>query len=85
MGIGPTPKFNVPKLTKSNYPEWKYNIDGALYLSNCKEYIENDVKFDDTRSDPLKAYYYITAYTLINNTITPEIHQQLGGFDSLSF
>jgi hypothetical protein len=68
-----TPKFNIPKLTKSNYHEWKHHLDAVLYLSSSKLYVESEICFEDVRDSPMHAYHFLSAFTILNNNITAEV------------
>jgi hypothetical protein len=82
IGSSSTPKFHIPKLTKTSYEEWKHHIDSALYLSNCDYYVKNDVKYKDIQGDPGKAFLFATAFTFVDNYIMPEVHQNPDSIDS---
>ena len=79
-----TPKFNIPKLNKGNYQEWKHHIDAALYLSSAKIYVESNIKFEDVRDSPIDAYHFLSAFTMLNNNITAEVRHNLGAVEPYS-
>ena len=77
------PRFNIPKLTKDNFQEWRHHIEGAIYLSGASMYVQNDISFELIRSDPTKAFLFTTAYMLIDNNISPEVRQNFGSKNSI--
>jgi hypothetical protein len=79
-----TPRFNIPRLTAKNYPEWKHHIDAALYLQQLKKYVETDIKFEDISSNGPEAVLYVSAFTLLNNNISLEVRENLGVIEQYS-
>ena len=74
----PNVRFNIPKLTKQSYVEWKRKVDAALYFLQATEYVQQEVMYEQVKDNPSLALKFMTAYTLIDNEISMEIRQNLG-------
>ena len=44
-----TPRFSLPKLTKSNYATWSFVIEANIAAVVASVFIEKDVKFEDIK------------------------------------
>ncbi len=74
----PNVRFNIPKLTKQSYVEWKRKVDAALYFMQATDYIQREVKYEEVKDNLNLALKFMSAYTLIDNEISMEIRQNLG-------